>query len=606
MATSRLESAFRQLRRAVLIRDGAGLTDAQLLDLFIAQKDQAAFEALVRRHGPMVLKVCRRVVGNHHDAEDVFQATFLLLARKAFSLKSKDRVANWLHGVALRSSLNAKKLRAKTQVRERQMVGIPEPEAVKQGDWHSLQLLLDQELSRLGEIYRLPILLCDLEGKSIKATAQQLGWPQGTVAGRLARGRKLLAKRLARHGLAVTGGIVVLQNSASACVSPALVAATVKAAGAYAAGKSAATGLISANVAILIQGGLTTMFWTKLKIATAVLVVGSVFALGGSVLLNTPLVGQQIEGGGPGQEPSKKQVAQAGEKPAARKKEAASARMEHDKLRGTWKVIERNSDGKKQGTFPQVTETWWIGKDKIVVKLAEESKKSRQEMTYHFWGDSDDAAPAPNNINIIGEYINPEPHGPSRATSRGIFALEGDKLTLCLRERVLGERPTAIPASLSKEENLAIIVHFSESRAFPRRTRRDYKVNGKWSGEKKNGEKYGPNDVLERFSFSFVGDVMIVAFEEEQEVVFKLDSATSPKQIAVAYTSQNMERKRIYIYALYGDDLKICFQRGEKEGTPPDSFTTTKGSGRETLHSQAGEVRRGGSEFTSTPGKSRC
>ena len=188
MATAQMDTVIRHLRRAVLRQDGAGRTDGQLLASFIDQKDEAAFEALVRRHGPMVFGVCRRVVGNHHDAEDAFQATFLVLARKASSVRPRERVANWLHGVALRTAMKAKTMTAKRRGREKQVTEMPEPEAAQQDQWRDLQPLLDQELNGLPENYRLPILLCDLEGKTIKEATQQLGWPQGH-AGRSARQR---------------------------------------------------------------------------------------------------------------------------------------------------------------------------------------------------------------------------------------------------------------------------------------------------------------------------------------------------------------------------------------------------------------------------------
>src|SRR5437870_3754499 len=163
MATAQIDTVIRHLRRAVLRQDAAGRTDGQLLASFIDQKDEAAFEALVRRHGPMVLGVCRRVVRDHHDAEDAFQATFLVLARKASSVRPRERVANWLHGVALRTALKAKALRAKRRGREKQVTEMPEPETARQDPWRDLRPLLDQELNGLPENYRLPILLCDLE-----------------------------------------------------------------------------------------------------------------------------------------------------------------------------------------------------------------------------------------------------------------------------------------------------------------------------------------------------------------------------------------------------------------------------------------------------------
>ena len=473
------------------MQDGAGLTDAQLLEMFIAQNDQAAFEALVRRYGSMVLKVCHRVIRNHHDAEDAYQATFLVLARKASTVTPRDRVANWLHGVAFRTALKAKSLRAKMAVRERQVPGMPEPQAMPQNSCHDLQTVIDLELSRLADIYRLPILLCDLEGKSIKNTAQQLGWPQGTVAGRLARGRKLLAKRLAPHGLAMAGGAVLLQNSVSACVPPALVAATVKAAGAYAAGKSmATTGMISANVALLMEGMVKAMFLTKMKIAAVVLVVGSIVALGGGVLINGTADGQQIEAGKGGGKPTIRQVAQSTEKSDAEKKDVANPKADHEKLRGTWRLVERNSHGKKD-TPSQVTH-WWIGKDRIVMDPALFSPKitpeGRHYASYHFWGDNDDSAPAPNNINMTIQMVSTLPDKKEFAihseTIRGIFAMDGDRLKLCFRVPALGKSPHRNPSSFHQGEITCSYGFFNEKPPLPRPTRTNCKAIGKSSGVK--------------------------------------------------------------------------------------------------------------------------
>jgi RNA polymerase sigma factor (sigma-70 family) len=270
MATDQMDTVIRHLRRAVLRRDGAGWTDGQLLASFIDHKDEAAFEALVRRHGPMVIGVCRRVIRNHHDAEDAFQATFLVLVRKASSVEQRERVANWLHGVALRTAMKAKAISAKR--REKQLPEMPEPEAAQQDHWNDLQPLLDQELNGLPENYRLPILLCDLEGKTIKEATGQLGWPQGTLAGRLARGRKLLAKRLANRGIVLSGGslvTVVSQNAASAAVPTSLMSSTVKAAAIIAAGQATVAGVVPAKVAILMEGVLKVMLVSKLKTASA-------------------------------------------------------------------------------------------------------------------------------------------------------------------------------------------------------------------------------------------------------------------------------------------------------------------------------------------------
>src|SRR5262245_50558728 len=222
MATSQMSEVIQHLRSAVLLRDGAGLTDGQLLTDYVSRRDEAALEALVRRHGPMVWGVCRRVLPDFHDAEDAFQATFLAFVRKAVSIASRELLANWLYGVAHQTALKARATAARRKGRARQLSEMPEPAAAEQDLWRDLQPLLDEELSRLPDKYRAVIVLCDLEGKTRKETARQLGVPEGTVAGWLARARARLAKRLTQRGIAVSGGgafaLLLAQQVASAGV----------------------------------------------------------------------------------------------------------------------------------------------------------------------------------------------------------------------------------------------------------------------------------------------------------------------------------------------------------------------------------------------------
>jgi RNA polymerase sigma factor (sigma-70 family) len=269
MATSSMSDVLRQLRRAVLGQDGAGLTDAQLLEAFLGRQDEAALAALVARHGPMVWGVCCRILRNHDDAEDAFQATFLVLVRKAASVMPRQRVGNWLYGVAYQTALRARVAAATRRRREKQVTTVPEPAAPAPDPWQDLLPLLDQELSRLPDKYRSVIVLCDLEGKTRREAAQQLGVPPGTVAGRLARARALVARRLARHGPAVSGGAlaaVLAHTAASACVPAPLESATVR----------AAVAVASARVAALAEGVLRTMLLNRIKIATAALLVAAV------------------------------------------------------------------------------------------------------------------------------------------------------------------------------------------------------------------------------------------------------------------------------------------------------------------------------------------
>jgi RNA polymerase sigma factor (sigma-70 family) len=281
MTASHMTMFVERLRRTVLAGDGTGLTDETLLTCFVERRDEACFAALVRRHGPMVWGVCRRVLRDHHDAEDAFQDTFLVLALKAAFVVPRRMVANWLYGVAYTTAHRVKVLTARRRARERLLAVLPEPEAALLDDWRELQPLLDEALSRLPDKYRVVILLCDLEGKTRKETARELGCPEGTVAGRLTRARVLLAKRLARHGLAVSGGALaaLLSGRASAAVPPGLVGSTIRAASLYAPG-GLTGGMIPAKVAALTEGVLQTMLMRHVKTAMGVLVLVAAIAAG--------------------------------------------------------------------------------------------------------------------------------------------------------------------------------------------------------------------------------------------------------------------------------------------------------------------------------------
>jgi RNA polymerase sigma factor (sigma-70 family) len=278
MAT-KLDKVLAHLRRVLGPPEGAS-TDGQLLARFVATRDEASFAALVRRHGPMVLGVCQRLLRHAQDAEDCFQATFLVLARKASAVRG-EAVGSWLYSVAYRTSLEARALNARRRWRERQVEVMPHPE-VTPADVPDWRPWLDRELSRLPEKYRTPVILCDLEGRTRREVAHQLSLPEGTLSSRLATARKMLAKRLSRHELPLAGGVLALSFSgaASAGVPESLVASTTKAAVLVAAGKMAAAGFVSAAVVTLTEGVLQTMFIAKLKTATVVLFGVAALGLG--------------------------------------------------------------------------------------------------------------------------------------------------------------------------------------------------------------------------------------------------------------------------------------------------------------------------------------
>jgi RNA polymerase sigma factor (sigma-70 family) len=248
--------------------DVAARSDAELLSAFVTRRDEAALAALVPRHAAMVWGVCRRLLAGHHDAEDAFQATFLVLVRKAAAVRDGSRLANWLYGVAHQTAVRVRAIAARRHRRERPAMEMPEPAAAPERD-DTLLALLDQELSRLPDKYRTLIVLCDLEGRTRKEVAGQLGCPEGTVAGRLARARALLARRLGRRGLPAVSAATLAAGAAAAPAAE-VVVLTTKAICLVATG-SAGTAAVPARVAAVAEGVLRAMLLSKLKITTIVL-----------------------------------------------------------------------------------------------------------------------------------------------------------------------------------------------------------------------------------------------------------------------------------------------------------------------------------------------
>jgi RNA polymerase sigma factor (sigma-70 family) len=297
MATTGLSNVVQTLRGATLHQEGVGLTDGQLLERYVGSREHVAFAALVHRHGPMVWGVCRRVLRSHQDAEDAFQATFLVLVRKAPCIVPRDLVANWLYGVAHQTALKARSTAARRGAREKQVTAMPEPALDQPESGNDVQTVLDRELSHLPAKYRAVIVLCDLEGKTRKEAARHFHLPEGTVATRLMTARTMLAKRLTRSGLAISGGVVATvlsQQAASASVPPSVASETIQAASYFAAGQAAAAGAISATAVALAEGVLKAMLLTKLKVATAVLLVLTFFGAGATVLTQHVLADRPI------------------------------------------------------------------------------------------------------------------------------------------------------------------------------------------------------------------------------------------------------------------------------------------------------------------------
>jgi RNA polymerase sigma factor (sigma-70 family) len=276
--------------------------DPELLQRFLGEQDEAAFEAILRHHGPMVLDVCRGVLANEADAEDAFQATFLVLARKAASIRKAATLASWLHGVAYRTALKA---RAGSAQRRKHEAHVPERPASGPDSltWTEVRGVLHEELSRLSERYRGPLVLCYLQGKTQDEAAALVGLSKGTLKRRLERGRALLRERLVRRGLGPAALLLASgwpAATATAGVPQALVVSTVKAALLTAAGRAVTAGLVSAQAAALSEGVLHAMWLAKVKGTAAVLLIVGLMALGGGAMTYHTVAAQKAAARGDG------------------------------------------------------------------------------------------------------------------------------------------------------------------------------------------------------------------------------------------------------------------------------------------------------------------
>lgn len=283
-------SVVQHLRAKLSAGGSSDLSDGDLLGVFAATRDEAAFAALLARHGPMVLGVCRRLLGNAADAEDAFQAVFLVLARRAGGLVETRSVSGWLYGTAVRVAMKARTQEARRRVRERKAALMRPTESPDAAGWDDIRPILDEELDRLGSRYRDPVVLCCLEGRSREEAARLLGCPEGTVNGRLARAKELLRERLARRGVvcSATGLVALLSARGAAAVPAELSRATL----------AAVVGTAPAAVAKLVAGETSRWGWRATVAAVVGLAVTGglvAFAVWPSSVPNQPQVLQPAE-----------------------------------------------------------------------------------------------------------------------------------------------------------------------------------------------------------------------------------------------------------------------------------------------------------------------
>jgi RNA polymerase sigma factor (sigma-70 family) len=358
-------------------------TDQALLERFVRQRDGEAFAELVRRHGPMVRASCIRHLGDTPDADDAFQAAFMVLVRRAAAIRQRDLLGPWLHTVAVRAARKALLLRERRHNRERPVTHMPEPsqEPEPPRDWVPH---LDAAVQSLPRKYRLPLILCELEGLCRTVAAQKLDLPLGTLSSRLARGRELLRQRLRRRGVPVSAGVlgVALTTGAAASLPPALFGSTTQA---------AMGGTLTAPVAAITQGVLHTMFISKVKlVACLVLAVSMFFA--GAGWLTWHLVAQTPAAQGP------------------------SAKNDRDLLQGKWTVVSARQNGKDVNADEEAAI-----KDKPFV-FKGDKVTAKGECDY-----SINPSKSPKEMDIVPTE---GPEGEKGMKFRAIYELKGDSLKI--------------------------------------------------------------------------------------------------------------------------------------------------------------------------------
>jgi RNA polymerase sigma factor (sigma-70 family) len=593
VATNYVNQLTEHLYRSVL-HDGAGRTDGQLLGSFIQHKDHAALAALVRRHGPMVLGACSRMLRSHHDAEDAFQATFLVLVQKAATLPDREMVGNWLYGVAHQTAVRMRALAARRAVRERQVAVMPDPTSAEQPVWDDLEPILDEELARLPQKYRVLIVLCQLEGKTLKEVARQLAIPEGTVASRLATARAMLAKRLSRRGVVVSGvllGAVVSSPAASGCVPVAVGSSTIKTATLVAVGQRV-EGAVSPTVAALVTGVTKAMFRSKIKRVLAVALVVGMALSGGGVAVHLfggpAVVAQQPKDGGPGDpgvSSSKKDTsglarANQGEKPKS------DTRNDLDKLQGTWLVVTTEEGGNE--IEAALKETFVVKGGKMTY-----CRDGKVQVTMRIT-----LAPgkAPKAMDVV--FLDGKEKGMG---NHAIYQLDGDRLKVRMNDKFGGnsvdERPTDFSTAKGKEAVLFILKREKEG-ARPAPANQGEKQKSTTAGAKKDLDtlqgtwlvvttKEGGNEIEAALKETFVvkGGKMTYYRGGKVQVTMKitLEAREDPKAMDLEFLDgREKGQKNHAIYELVGDRLKIRMNDkfgGNGEDERPTDFSTAKGKG---------------------------
>ncbi len=540
MASGTFGPVAGSLQRLFLDGTVTGLSEAQLLDRFLLRRDEGAFAALVERHGPMVLAVCRRVLRDEHAAEDAFQATFLLLVRRAHSIRGKDALGPWLHRVAYRVAVRASRADSRRKLKECPSTDAVDRAVSAKKPEPDLRMTIHELLDALPEKYRAPVVLCDLQGWTHDEAARSLRWPIGSVKGRLSRARDLLRTRLARHGLTATSATiaVAMSQDAIASIPPALIQTTIEAATAIAAGRVVAAGLVPASATALVEEAVRAMFWNKIKILAASMLAIGMLAGGAGVMARQ----------------------QGTKEAAAETSKAVPPKTELEKLQGDWVRVSVTTDGKE------------------VQKHIQERLTIRGDLLYS--GDPSLRQIGPQKLEIPPEKSpsqirSTQTIGPDKGKFLTmLYKLEGDQLTIC------GNLvdPAVPPADFGSTDSRVLFVYRRDIPPEPAAsTKTDLeKMQGRWEcvGREVGGTKFGVSagDPLNHIIIR--GDNLLLTRDDEvvgTPRVLHLNPSASPKWFEwTRQSSANELESTRGIYKVDDSTLILCYDVVNPKIAPAD------------------------------------
>jgi RNA polymerase sigma factor (sigma-70 family) len=438
MANSQGPVVFRQIRRLVAAQCPSEQSDIELLQQFIAERDEAAFAMVVQRHGTMVLEVSRSVLRHQQDMEDVFQAAFLVLARKAHTIQKQESLGSWLHGVAYRLALKARVQAGRRREREQAIAEPISASTIDDLTMRELRVILHEEVHRLGEQYRASLLLCYWEGKTRDEAAEQLGMSSGAFKKCLERARNLLGSRLVRRGLIPSSAFLATlfsANSVQAALPGVLINTTAQAGVAFVVGKSVG---VSASAVALAEGAISTMNITKW--ATAILAILLISGLGAGFGLGA----YHLMQGEPG-EAGRKTVAVLEVQPVlAKGKEPAAEKTDKERIVGVWRIAKGNANGENIPAELMVLGRLQFTKQgDLIMTIAKEEVTGGKKGKYELIG--------PGKIDV-SEGMTDKKFDPA------IYQFDGnDRLTLCVGNASKG-RPTDLTAEKGSLRMLLVLV----------------------------------------------------------------------------------------------------------------------------------------------------